>query len=171
MIECTQFRDRPTQYIGRGLSVSWVCAAHGSHSATLTSGSSINATPLEHFVDDAPRSRRLDGIRLGETRCDDQGLPQSPGAAASPRTGVERKHCAEGFPAFAAKKRPSNRQIACGVADPQHSEIDDGAQPARFHQEVSGVDVAVDPHRWTVPGGLERSFPNFGGSLRIDLAL
>ena len=77
-----------------------------------------NAMPLKHFVDDAPGSRRLDSIRLGETSCDDQGLPQSPGAAASPCTGVERKHCAEGFPAFASKKRPSNRQIACGVANP-----------------------------------------------------
>src|SRR2546423_1209656 len=25
----------------------------------------VNATPLEHFVDDAPRSRRLGSIRLG----------------------------------------------------------------------------------------------------------
>src|SRR2546425_67304 len=137
----------------------------------LTSRLSINATLLKHFVDDAPRSRRLDGIRLGETRCDDQGLPQSPGAAASPCTGVERKPCAEGFSAFAAKKRPSNGQIACRVAHPQHSEIDDGAQPACFHQEVSSADVTVDPHRRTVPGGLERRFPNLGGSVRIDLAL
>src|SRR5712692_1601937 len=96
--------------------------------AVLTTELGINA--LEHFVDDAPRSRRLDSIRLGETRCDDQGLPQSPGAGASPCTGVERKHCAEGLPAFVAKERPSNGQIACRVANPQHSEIDDGAQPA-----------------------------------------
>src|SRR5207247_2640543 len=69
------------------------------------------------------------------------------------------------------KKRPSNGQIACRVANPQHSEIDDGAQPARSHQEVSSAEVAVDPHRRTVPGGLERRFPDFRGSLRIDLAL
>src|SRR5437879_5098320 len=68
----------------------------------------IDARPLKHFVDDAPSSRRLDGIRLGKTRCDDQGLPQGPGAAASPCARVERKHCAEGFPAFAAEKRPGN---------------------------------------------------------------
>src|SRR5712664_2196492 len=145
---------------------------HGVHTYyALTSPLGINVTPLEHFIDDAPGSRRLDGIRLGETRCDDQGLPQSPGAAASPCAGVERKHCAEGFPAFAAKKRPSNGQIACRVADPQHSEIDDGAQSAGLHQEVSSADVAVDPHRRTLPGGIERRFPNFGGGLRIDLAL
>ena len=29
----------------------------------------------------------------------------------------------------------------------------------------------MDPHRRTVPGGLERRFPDFRGSLRIDLAL
>src|SRR6267378_794164 len=143
---------------------------HGVHTYyALTSRSGINATPLKHFVDDAPGLRRLEDIRLGEARRDDQGLPQSPGAAASPCAGVERKHCAEGFPACAVEKRPSNGQIACGVANPQHSEIDDGAQPALFHQEVSSADVAVDPHRWTVPGRLEGCFPNSRGSLRIDL--
>src|SRR6267154_5259024 len=145
---------------------------HGVHTYyALTSPLGVNVTPLEYLVDDAPRSRRLDRVRLDETRRDDRGLPQSPGAAASPCAGVERKHCAEGFPAFAVEKRPGDGQIACGVANPQHSEIDDGAQPALFHQEVSGADVAVHPHRWTVPGGLERRFPNLGGRLRIDLAL
>ena len=37
-------------------------------------------------------------IRLDETSCDDEGLPQSPAAAAGPCTGGERKHCAEGSP-------------------------------------------------------------------------
>ena len=49
---------------------------HGVHTYyALTSPLGVNVTPLEHLVDDVPRSRGLDGIRPGETGRNDQSLP------------------------------------------------------------------------------------------------
>src|SRR5882762_4143985 len=49
MIERAQFRDRATQYIGRRLGVSWMCIAHGKHSATLRRAKPLHATRPAFF--------------------------------------------------------------------------------------------------------------------------
>jgi len=62
---------------------------------------------LEHFVNDVPGRAVSTAFVSTRPACDDQGLPQSPGALASHVPASSGSLAAEGFPAFAAKKRPS----------------------------------------------------------------
>ena len=93
----------------------------------IESLSRIALVVRNQFTNDAPTLRSFVGVPVRNGYHSEQGLPQGPGATTGPCTGVERKHGAEGFPAFVCEQGPGDRQIASGVADCKLSEIDNGA--------------------------------------------
>ena len=62
-------------------------------------------------------------------------------------------------------------QFACGVANAEHSEIDDRAQSALLQKKVAGTYVAVNPHGRSAPAAFERLVPDSDRSADVDLAL
>ena len=66
----------------------------------------------------------------------DQPDGQGPAATSRPRRVIDREPCAQDVPGLGGEEIPRDLQVACGIAHAQTPEVDDGAEPAPFDQQV-----------------------------------
>lgn len=90
----------------------------------------------EDFIDCASRDAGEDGVGALEIGEGDQPDGQCPAATSRPRRVIDRERCAEDIPGFVGEEIPGDYQVACGIAHAQTPEVNDGADPAPFDQQV-----------------------------------
>src|SRR5215472_3909627 len=98
-------------------------------------------------------------------------LPDGPAASPGPGSSIDRQPFFQDAAALAAKKRPGYRRVAGRIADSAGAEIDDRRQPPVLSQQVVRLHVAVEPHRWALPGSLQCRLPDLGGKHGVDVTL
>lgn len=114
------------------------CALPGSaDTASVPSTASRGVLKIsEGFIDCASRDAGEDGVGALVVRQGDQPDGQCLAATARPRRVIDWERCAEDVPGLGGEEIPRDDQVARGIAHAQTPEVDDGADPAPFDQQV-----------------------------------
>jgi hypothetical protein len=95
-----------------------------------------------------------------------------PAAPTRPGGVIDIEGGANCFAAFPAEERPARDEIGCRVTDAEAAEVDDGAQAAVLHDDVSREQVSMDPDGRSLPGWRgDRGVPGRCQSIGVQYAL
>ena len=100
------------------------------------------------------RARRCLQRVVGERT---ERLGEHPASAASPGRVVDRERRPEDIACVRVEHLPRDRYVARGIADAETAPVDDGAEFALRGQQVTGVEVSVDPDRHLCHSGAHRA--------------
>src|SRR5262245_50287607 len=82
---------------------------------------------------------------------DDQGLPHRPTSRALPSCLIEFYRITENGPTYRIEECVGDDEIARRIANACAAEVDHGTELALLHQKIAGGNIAMDPHRRSLP--------------------